>query len=98
MLGAFKNQGQANATNAAQSFAKWAGVLCTLLITPQIWQVSGWLSDKVLVAQFGYDLAYYLTFAVFALICLMAVSMSRIAWGTSIGMLLIFVIAKLPII
>lgn len=98
MLGGLKGSGQANATSAAQSFAKWAGVLCTLLITPQIWQISQWLSSAVLQRQFGYELAYYLTFAVFALICLMAVSMSRIAWGTSVGMLLIFVIAKLPII
>ena len=98
MLGGLKARGQENATSAAQSFAKWAGVLCTLLISPQIWQVSQWLSGTILERQFGYELAYYLTFVVFALNCLMAISMSRIAWGTSVGMLLIFVITKLPII
>ena len=98
MWGGLKKQGQENATSAAQSFAKWAGVLCTLLITPQVWQVSQWLSSALLERQLGHELAYYLTFAVFGLICLMAISMSRIAWGISVGMLLIFVIAKLPII
>ena len=98
MFGKMKQAGQENASSAAMSFAKWAGILCTLLITPQIWQLSLWLSETILERQFGYDLAYYMTFAVFALICLMAVSMSRIAWGTSVGMLMIFVIAKMPFI
>lgn len=98
MLKGLREKGQANASNAAQSFAKWAGILCTVLITPQIWLAAVWLARVILVPQFGPELAYYLTFAVFGLLAMMAVSLSRIAWGTSVGMLLIFMITKLPII
>ena len=98
MRGGFGKRGADNNNPGMRGFAIWAGMLCTLLITPQIWQISKWLSRNVLEHQFGYDMAFYLTYVVFGLICLMAASMSRMGLETSIVMFLVFAFSKLPFI
>jgi hypothetical protein len=82
---------------SGQIFALWAGILCTVLIIPQLWAVSLWLYDAVLYDQFGSDFDVLITGALFAILFMMALAMARMTWSTSIAMALIFLISKLPI-
>lgn len=97
MLGLARNNSQ-KSQSAAQSLAFWGGLLTTLLVIPQIWQVSQWIANRVFGPQFGYEIAYYLSFLVCVLLCGLSISLNKLFWGTSVGLLVVFVLSKLPII
>lgn len=77
--------------------AFWLAALCTLLLSPQIWMASVWLGDNVLAQQFGYDLVYWLRFAVFGMLFMSALYAARAGLGTSLSMAALYAVSKLPV-
>lgn len=87
-----------NMMTMGQKVALWSGILSTMIAAPYLWRIADWISMNLFVPQWGSELSGILIFAVFGVICMIALSLARMGFGTTIAMMLIFFLSKLPII
>lgn len=86
-----------NMMQAAQALAFWLAALCTLVLTPQIWGLSLWIGERILEPQFGYELASWLVYAVFAILVMASIHAARMGLGTSLAIAALTLLTKLPV-
>ncbi len=80
-----------------QMMAFWLAALCTLLMAPQIWWLSGWLARVLLQPEFGAELTFWLRPAIFACAIMAALYAAQATLASSVGLIGLAVLTKLPI-
>ncbi|GFE65547.1 hypothetical protein [Litoreibacter roseus] len=89
--------GPSKRNDAINGFALAAGILTTLMVSPQLWIFSQWLGRKIFLPQWGYDLGELLVLASFGLICWMSISVARFGWSSTLVMGFVLILSKTPI-
>lgn len=81
-----------------RTFAFWLACLCAILLLPQIWRGSGWLSDQVLAPEFGTVLTiWFLRPLVFLCLLMCGLFAARATLASSVGIIVLAILAKLPL-
>ncbi len=91
-------RGPKNDNPAINGFAFAAGILTTLIVSPQLWWLSLWLGEHVFLRQYDMETTQILVFVSFALICWMSVSMARFGWSSTLVMGFVLIVSKIPVL
>jgi len=77
--------------------AFWAAILCAILLMPQTWVFSGWLSNKLLAPEFGFQIAYYMRPIVCLCLFMAGLAAARATLSSSLALVALAALTKLPL-
>lgn len=84
--------------DALKDFAFWLALLCILLLLAHFWRGAVWLSDTILLPEFGALVTtWVLRPLVFVCLLMVGLFAARATLASSIGIIALTVLAKLPV-
>jgi len=89
--------GNSNFAAMAQGVGFWIAVGVVFVSGAQIWRFSKVLAERFFYYEFGSELTFYLSFPLTFIIAMIVLYMARMSLATSISVVLLWAISKLPI-
>ena len=89
--------GNNNFTVMARGVGFWVAMGIVFVSAAQIWRFAKGLSERFFYYEFGSDLTFYLSFPLAFILAMIVLYFARMSLATSISVVLLWVIARLPI-
>jgi len=96
--GRFGNKHREESMSATQKAAAGLAVLATMLMTPQIWEMAGWLTDQVFSSRLDDNPLLAMRGAIFVTLTFISYQFGKVGLSSAIAVMMLSVLARLPIL